>query len=638
VIVRRAVVLIAAGALIGCSTPEQEVVPPFPITEIRLADWGIEDLTAVRVGRVSEVPSRRQLTVHALWTELDLTRESGPSESVAPAFDGPCLVVEDLRPRSGGVNALGGRWGVFQREPSAATLTPGFADDGVRVLEVEATRATSGFCGVWMQLHDAEAEPRRYLDGIEARFLELWLRGVGAPSAVTVRIADERLDRIGESMAVAPLSELARSQGAWTRVTVPLDRLPAGVDRRRLASVALEITRPGEHRLQIGGVGLCREPGALAAPIAPRRGPGGRHLQTAMWVWETDRLLSSRSARRDLVAFVAEHEVTDVLLQIPVDRAAPSEITSNRRRRARLRDLIERLGEVGCSVHALDGHPTYGRLERLEDVVRGVDSVAAFNRESPPGQRFVGVHYDIEPYLLPGFGSSRRGQILAEYLEVVQALAERAREHALQSAVDIPFWFDARDEDTRQDMRLPFGGRVALPSRHVLGLVDAVYIMDYRTVVGGADGILAHAAGELELAEGAGAQVVVGLETHALDDERTVRFRGEPSLELPPDAQPGSEAVVAVVTGETARIAVIEAARVHEFLDHAEVAGGERVLFWSVDRSTEIPASRISFAGADPRSLSEAMAAAAGELGAHAAFAGFAIHHYDSWRRLLQPE
>jgi len=48
-----------------------------------------------------------------------------------------------------------------------------------------------------------------------------------------------------------------------------------------------------------------------------------------------------------------------------------------------------------------------------------VDAVIVFNRESPAEQRFDGIHFDNEPYLLLGWKDRlRREQILREFLEL----------------------------------------------------------------------------------------------------------------------------------------------------------------------------------------------------------------------------
>ena len=66
------------------------------------------------------------------------------------------------------------------------------------------------------------------------------------------------------------------------------------------------------------------------------------------------------------------------------------------------------------------------------------NAVIEFNRESAPDQRFDGIHFDNEPYLLLGWEDrTRREQILREFLELNVECQRRVR--TVRSSPHEPF-------------------------------------------------------------------------------------------------------------------------------------------------------------------------------------------------------
>jgi len=105
--------------------------------------------------------------------------------------------------------------------------------------------------------------------------------------------------------------------------------------------------------------------------------------------------------------------------------------------------------------------------------------------------------------------------VLAEYLELNAQVQRTVRaEGGLEYGVDIPFWWQDRDDQTGAAIGdVTFEGVRKAASLHLLDLVDNVGIMDYRNVAGGDDGIIAHARALLDYSDHARAKVFVGVET-----------------------------------------------------------------------------------------------------------------------------
>jgi hypothetical protein len=239
----------------------------------------------------------------------------------------------------------------------------------------------------------------------------------------------------------------------------------------------------------------------------------------ALWVWDTAPLLADAHAREAFLAFCDEREIGAVALQV-------RSVSADGRRRIEDADrwaaLLADLHRRGIRAHALDGDPHYALRAGHDTVLSIVDAVVAYNDAAADrAHRFDGVHLDVEPHLLPDWSvPGRRESLLAEYLDVIERAATRARAAGLVYGVDIPFWWGKPDVTTGEAIgNTTFRGSRKPASEHVLAIADYVFIMNYRREATGQDGIIAHALDTLRAAdEIGGVRVVVGVETEEVSD------------------------------------------------------------------------------------------------------------------------
>jgi hypothetical protein len=94
-----------------------------------------------------------------------------------------------------------------------------------------------------------------------------------------------------------------------------------------------------------------------------------------------------------------------------------------------------------------------------------VRAYAAYNAGVGPDARLAGLQFDVEPYLLPEYGTGGSGRIDwdARYLAMARTLREAAG--SLRLELVLPFWWDSKT--ALLDGLAP--------------LVDALAVMDYRT-------------------------------------------------------------------------------------------------------------------------------------------------------------
>ena len=203
--------------------------------------------------------------------------------------------------------------------------------------------------------------------------------------------------------------------------------------------------------------------------------------------------------------------------------------------------------------------------------------------------------------------------------------------------MDIPFWYDAADELSGATFPITFHGVSKPASEHVIDLVDEVAIMDYRTAAYGADGVIAMAEDELAYASKRGKPVLIGLETTELPDEELIEFQGVPSrfiAEKPPD----SRVVVLVRSKSEARFFVVSPSQWPALRGDLEASGVDptSLIWWPILSTTSVPGHKLTFYNLGADQMQQTMAEAQNEFSRFSSFAGFAVHDYLGYRRLLK--
>ncbi|MCP4662930.1 MAG: hypothetical protein GY856_46655, partial [bacterium] len=296
------------GTGLGRAAAEQ-IPAPVLSAKISLGEWGIADPSSIRLGRLGIAQEPEGERLHAYVLRSDARRELVVETSNAkPRPAGNCFVVAELS--GGNQNRLGGYFNVFQRAPSSARFDIDRRGHGRRTLQLSYHRAASGFCGFWMHFYDfvrEEAGPRSYLDAGDFGILSLWARGREGGERLLLKLADRRLDRLGDSLAVGELGAATPSgvlTTEWQRSVVSLHDLPPALDRAHLASLALEATE-GRGAVEVSRIALCRN--AADLPPLPATGPPAttaRKLSKALWVWNTRELMDRPEQRAEFLSFL----------------------------------------------------------------------------------------------------------------------------------------------------------------------------------------------------------------------------------------------------------------------------------------------------------------------------------------------
>ena len=616
--------------LLTGSLAAQTVPEAYPSQVIVLADWGMSDASEIGYLHVGVLHGREgdALAVYDVRHRSPVVEWPSEPQHRTPPLDGDVFLVGHFD--RGNTNRLGGYFNGFARAPSTSAVSIARAPDDGSALAYSYDKAAGSFAGFWIHLFDFKQPPtqRVLFDASPFAYLTFAIRGEQGGEDLVLHIADRAWEEREGSLPIADVASLlggGRVETTWQRAWVPLDAWPPGLDTQELASLVFLTNGEGPGQVFVKDIAFTTRRDA-EIPTAPRGEESGKSLRRAMWLWETPAVTSGPDARRRLVQFCRTEGITDLFMQLPYEAERVDERWTISWDRESLRPLIAELHTAGVTVHALDGDPRFSLPEWHGQVIATIESITEYNRESPPAERFDGIRYDIEPYLLPGFGGVRRPQIMRQYLTIVAASRALAAQAGLVYGVDIPAWFDERNEFF--ELVADVEGRPL--SELVIDIVDNVGIMDYRTQAYGADGTIAHAQSELRYAAGLGKKVFLGLETSELPDETDFAFS--------PQGSGGSRVAVEQIDDERARISWI-AEEAWDQLDD-RLGGWPRTTVGTVtlreSRATNVPSGKLSFAGYNRSELEIVIGQTAVELQQFDSFYGFAIHSYESYRPWLE--
>ncbi|WP_246011078.1 copper amine oxidase N-terminal domain-containing protein [Brevibacillus nitrificans] len=211
-------------------------------------------------------------------------------------------------------------------------------------------------------------------------------------------------------------------------------------------------------------------------------------FQQGTWIWDAA-LIQTEPDK--ILAFASENQVTSLYLQF--DKSVPS---------SSYEQFIRKAKEKQMEVEALAGRPQWA-LPAYQDQIRTFISwVKAFNEGVEPDAQFAGLHFDIEPYLLPEWKTNQQ-QVTLQWMDNMRLIEREAKASGMKLSVDVPFWLPM--------VKVP--GTSYSFSAWLLEKVDTLVIMDYRNTALGRDGIVANANAILREAHTLKKKVIIAVET-----------------------------------------------------------------------------------------------------------------------------
>jgi hypothetical protein len=237
------------------------------------------------------------------------------------------------------------------------------------------------------------------------------------------------------------------------------------------------------ERWRAGLVSVILMAAALALPGASSAGSAGLTAMPAktraMWLW-------GDNPAADVITWAVAQGVSEIFVYV-----APSVLTNGDL--GRLQDMRQRADAAKVKLTALGGEPSWTTDHA---------AALAWQRAVVTTGIFSGVHLDVEPYLLPAWGTNPQATE-ASYLKLLDKMRAGS---TLGLDVDVPFWFGQYK-----------AGKLNLADE-VLKRVNGVTVMSYRDAGTGPNSMLAVSQDWLARGARAGKRVRLGAETGALAD------------------------------------------------------------------------------------------------------------------------
>ncbi|RMH58667.1 MAG: hypothetical protein D6679_04020 [Candidatus Hydrogenedentota bacterium] len=303
-------------------------------------------------------------------------------------------------------------------------------------------------------------------------------------------------------------------------------------------------------------------------------------IPKAIWMWHTREITDSPSGLKEFTAFCKRHNVQDVFLQMlyRFENENSPQFKTVLVNIPALRRTLRVLHSAGIRVHALDGYAPFCRKRNHPKVFSQIRAILAYNASVSRDERWDGIHLDNEPHTLPEWNDKAiRPELMRDYYELNKGCVDiiRGSGQQLSYGIDVSFFLDEFDASGKPIAALNLNSVNQPLIYHLLDLVDNAGIMAYRTFSEGKDGTIAHSRGEL---------------CHAklLSQKRRKKLRIWIGLET-------------------------------EKVEHSPALQ-----------------KKISFAGRTKEEFNAVLVKTARAFRENPAFAGIAVHHYKSYRSLLQ--
>lgn len=609
--------IISASCSLGLSTSSAQ---SFPSKDISLSDWGLSDPSQIghlSIGILHKQKGDEVVLYDVRESKPALKTQEGPRSRV-PSFEGDFFLVSHFD--RGNTNRLGGYFNGFAKHPSKSIVSIARTSDNEPALTYSFENQSPGFSGFWIHFFDFKMPPseRVFLDATHFSYLTFSVRGEQGNEKIMLRVADRSLEKGEDSLLVGELSSFLpdeKIEKGWQTAWVPLSQLSTRINRKELANVVFQVAGNSVGTIYVRDLAFTKK---KKVPFASTKKDPVQScsLNKAMWLWETEKIIKNPEEQKTFFDFCKKQQITDIFAQIPYEAERMGKKWTISWNSAEMRPLLAKLNKAGIKVHALDGDPRFALKEWHGRSIALLEKIIEYNQSVSRQERFYGIRYDNEPYLLPQFGGIHKESVLKEYLELAEKSQALARKAGLSFGVDIPFWFDGFNEFFEPAASLE--GR--LMSERIIDVVDNVGIMDYRTVAYGADGVIEHGTNELKYAAKKGKKVFIGLETVWLPDETIYTFSPK-----------GSGSRVLIKTLDSKRIRIT-------FIPKGESIDPQGVLLLHQTRQVKVPSSKLTFNQKKPEDLEEVMRHSEQELCQYPSFHGFVIHSYESFRPWLEKQ
>ncbi|MDT0123224.1 hypothetical protein Q9R46_11270 [Paenibacillus sp. RRE4] len=231
------------------------------------------------------------------------------------------------------------------------------------------------------------------------------------------------------------------------------------------------------------------EPGEQTPPEKPVNPPASAPEIRGTYIWEASQVTDDGGDH--ILAFAKQQKINWLYVRLDLDQRYSS-----------YRSFVKRAKAQGIEVHAMGGHPIWGKKENRPRIKRLIDYVKNYNAEVEPDERFEGIHLDIEPYTLPEWEANRNTLLTEWASNIAYFQKETKKDSNLETSADLAVWLDT----------YPLPGKDISVTEFMIDTLDHVSLMAFRNSAEGSNGIAAVVSQEMEIADRLGKRLLISVE------------------------------------------------------------------------------------------------------------------------------
>ncbi|WP_427051402.1 hypothetical protein [Paenibacillus sp. TC-CSREp1] len=251
------------------------------------------------------------------------------------------------------------------------------------------------------------------------------------------------------------------------------------------------------------------EPEEQPLPEKPVNPPVSAPEIRGTYIWEASQVTDDGGEH--ILAFAKQQKINWLYVRLDLDQPYSS-----------YRSFVKRAKAQGIEVHAMGGHPIWGKKENRPRIKRLIDYVKNYNAEVEPDERFVGIHLDIEPYTLPEWAENR-DTLLTEWASNIAYFQEETKkDSSLETSADLAVWLDT----------FPLPGKDVTVTEFMIDTLDHVSLMAFRNTAEGSNGIAAVVSQEMEIADRLGKSLLISVEMKQNHEGEHISFYDHGAKEM----------------------------------------------------------------------------------------------------------
>lgn len=260
-------------------------------------------------------------------------------------------------------------------------------------------------------------------------------------------------------------------------------------------------------------------PVPVSLPPATTTSVSQTYRERGIWIWDSPKTMSLSRSRYviDQAAangFNTVYVTIDDYLDVYNVASGAAKTSAQNAYDQAVGQFISYAASKNIRVVAESGWRDWGQSNKRQNAYAVLDYVTAYNKNH--SDKFAYVQYDVEPYLLSNYETSKAA-VLTDYVGLVAGLVSREAGTPIQMV--IPHFFGSDDGWTPN---ITYGSATGSTFRLILGLLDAkpgnsLNIMAYRNHATGSDGAIDISSDEMNEAAGHPTSIIVSQETGNVD-------------------------------------------------------------------------------------------------------------------------